>query len=68
MKMDNRSNAILTGLYFSKFNSLALKEFGFASYKEAFNILGLSMRVNPNSLKNYRDEFDPFFPNNRKLL
>jgi hypothetical protein len=33
---------------------------------EAFNVLGYAMGSRPASVKNYRDEFDPLFPNSRK--
>jgi len=62
----NRDKAILIGLYLSKFDDEGLKEFGFSGIIEAFNILGYSIGVKPASIKNYRDEFDPYFPNKRK--
>lgn len=64
--MSIRDKLILTGLYLSKFNEEALNELGFKNYQEAFNVLGLSLASKPSSIKNYRDEFDPLFPNNRK--
>ena len=64
--MNARDKAILTGLYLSKFNDKALVELGFKSYVEAFNVLGLSLGSKASSIKNYRDEFDPLFPNNRQ--
>jgi len=62
----NRDKAILIGLYLSKFDDEGLKELGFTSMIEAFNIFGYSIGVKPASIKNYRDEFDPYFPNLRK--
>ncbi|MBW7951581.1 MAG: DUF3883 domain-containing protein [Chitinophagaceae bacterium] len=64
--MDNRDKAIVIGLYLSKFDKDGLRELGFSTFQEAFNILGFSTESNPSSIKNYRDEFDPLFPNNRK--
>jgi hypothetical protein len=61
-----RDKAILIGLYLSKFDLLGLKELGFDSATQAFNVLGFSIGVKPASIKNYRDEFDPYFPNQRK--
>ncbi len=61
-----RDKAILTGLYLSKFDKDALKKLGFISFIEAFNTIGYSININPASIKNYRDEFDPYFPNSRK--
>ena len=65
--MENiRDRSIITGLYLSTFNETALSQLGFKSYQEAFNVLGFALGVKPSSIKNYRDEFDPLFPNDRK--
>lgn len=64
--MTTRDKSILTGLYLSKFNEIGLKELDLNSFQQAFNILGYSLGVKPATIKNYWDEFDPLFPNNRK--
>jgi hypothetical protein len=61
-----REKLILIGLYLSKYDSLALKRLGFDTFVEAFNVIGYAMGSRPASIKNYRDEFDPLFPNRRK--
>jgi uncharacterized protein DUF3883 len=61
-----RKKLILSGLYLSKFDSLGIKRLGFDSFIEAFNVIGYALGSRPASVKNYRDEFDPFFPNKRK--
>ena len=61
-----RERLILAGLYLSKYDSLGLKKLGFESFTEAFNVIGYAMGSQPASVKNYRDEFDPLFPNRRK--
>lgn len=61
-----REKQILVGLYLSKYDSLGLKRLGFESFVEAFNVVGYAMGSKPASIKNYRDEFDPLFPNRRK--
>jgi len=61
-----REKLILAGLYLSKYDSLAVKRLGFESFAEAFNVIGYAMGSKPASVKNYRDEFDPLFPNRRK--
>lgn len=66
MKINNRDKAILIGLYLSKFDTEGLKQLGFSGFNEAFNTFGCAIGVKPASLKNYRDEFDPLFPNLRK--
>ncbi len=61
-----RQRLILAGLYLSKYDSLGLKKLGFGSFAEAFNVIGYAMEAQPATIKNYRDEFDPLFPNRRK--
>lgn len=53
-------------MYLSKYDVDGLNELGFNSFQEAFNVLGFSLGSKPNTIKNYRDEFDPLFPNERK--
>jgi len=65
-QMSLREKSILAGLYLSKFDSEGLRCLGFDSFIEAFNVIGSALAVRPASVKNYRDEFDPLFPNNRK--
>lgn len=65
-RIPTREKLILTGLYLSKYDLLALKELGFGSFVEAFNVMGYAMGSKPASIKNYRDEFDPLFANPRK--
>src|SRR5260370_38101212 len=61
-----RQQIILAGLYLSKYDSIGLKKLGFGNFVEAFNVIGYALRARPASIKNYRDEFDPLFPNRRK--
>lgn len=65
-RIPNSEKAILAGLYLSKYDTGALKNLGFDSFAEAFNVLGYALQVPPSSIKNYRDEFDPLFDNRRK--
>lgn len=58
--------AMLVGMYLSKFDQQALEILGFESFVEAYNTIGLAINVKPSSIHNYRDEFDPVFPNERK--
>jgi len=64
--LSTREKLILSGLFLSKFDETGLKVLGFSGFSEAFNTLALSLKANPASLKNYRDEFDPYFPNPRR--
>jgi hypothetical protein len=65
IRFSAREKAILAGLYLSKFDKKGLCHLGFDNFTEAFNVIGLALNVRPASIKNYRDEFDPVFPNNR---
>lgn len=62
----SRDKLILAGLFLAKFDAEGLRALGFATFTEAFNTLALSLGEKPASLKNYRDEFDPHFPNPRR--
>ena len=64
--LDKRDKAVLMGLFLSRFDKLALESFGFTGFRQAYNVLGLSIGFTPKSIQNYRDEFDPYFPNERK--
>ena len=65
-KLSLREKSILAGLYLSKFDSEGLRQLGFEGFVEAFNVIGSALGVRPASVKNYRDEFDPLFPNKRR--
>lgn len=65
-RISTREKLILAGLYLSKYDSVGLKKLGFGSFVEAFNVIGYALGAKPASVKNYRDEFDPLFPNRRK--
>ena len=58
--------AMLVGMYLSKYDKQALDILGFESFVEAYNTIGLAINAKPLSIRNYRDEFDPVFPNKRK--
>ncbi|MES0491853.1 MAG: DUF3883 domain-containing protein [Leptospirales bacterium] len=64
-KLTNREKLILTGLFLAKFDRDGLEALGFNSFSEAFNTIAFSLNAQPASIKNYRDEFDPYFPNAR---
>lgn len=57
---------MLAGLFLSKFGDDALTVLGFETWSEAYNSLAFTIGGKPNSLKMYRQEYDPYFPNGRK--
>lgn len=66
IRLTLRDKAVLAGLYLSKFDSAGLARLGFSGFLQAFNVIGAALGVRPASVKNYRDEFDPLFQNERK--
>ncbi len=64
-KIADREKLILAGLFLSKFDKIGLGMLGFDTFTEAFNVIGFALGGRPSSIKNYRDEFDPIFPNPR---
>lgn len=65
MKLENEL-AMVVAFYLSKFGEEGLARLGFRTYRQAFEEVGRSLHVNPNSVKNWRDEFDPYYDNRRK--
>jgi hypothetical protein len=65
-ELSKRDVAILSGLYLSRFDAAGLEKLGLTSFREAYNVLGFALGLKPATIKNYRDELDPLFPNTRK--
>lgn len=65
MKPENEL-AMIVAFYLSKFGKEGLTNLGFQSYTQAFDQVGERLSVNRNSVKNWRDEFDPYYDNERK--
>ncbi|MGL5780103.1 AAA family ATPase [Cetobacterium sp.] len=55
----------IIGLYMAKLNEKAYKSFSCDSWNELYEFFGKKLERNPNSLKNRRDTFDPYFDNAR---
>ena len=56
----------IVGLFLSKFDREGIQFLGFRSRNELCNVVALALGTRPKSIRNYRDEFDPLFPNPRK--
>ena len=65
MKPENEL-AMVVAFYLSKFGEEGLEQLGYRSYRQAFDEVGRRLNVKPNSVKNWRDEFDPYYDNKRK--
>lgn len=64
--LGKREKQILCGLFLSKYDREGLRFLGFSSFGEAFNTLGYGLGAPPASIKNYRDELDPYVSIKRK--
>jgi len=65
MRLENEL-AMVVAFYLSKFGEEGLTRLGFRTYRQAFEEVSRSLHVKPNSVKNWRDEFDPYYDNRRK--
>ena len=66
---DANQKEMLAGLFLSKFNTkeskAGLERLGYDTFQDAYKGLAELVGGNPLSVRNYRDEFDPAFPNGR---
>lgn len=58
--MINNDQAIVVSYYLSRFNDEALENLGYKTWKDAFEDLSQKLKINKHTIKNWRDEFDPF--------
>lgn len=58
--MINNEQAIVVSYYLSRFNNEAVNNLGYKSWKDAFDDLSYKLQINKHTIKNWRDEFDPF--------
>lgn len=58
--------AIVVGYAMSRLDDRYLQSQGVRTWKAAFDRAAKALRVRPTSLKNLRDEFDPFHDNSRR--
>lgn len=66
---DANQKEMLAGLFLSKFNTeeskAGLERLGYDTFQDAYKGLAELVGGTPLSVRNYRDEFDPVFPNGR---
>lgn len=59
------SKALIVSFYLSKYDTVAYKNLNYGNMTNTHAKIGEILDVNPNSIKNMRDEYDPYHPNNR---
>lgn len=57
--------ALVIAFYFSKYDKSAYKNLGYRSFSEAFREIGNILNVKPTSIKQMREQFDPYHENTR---
>lgn len=55
----NNKLALFVAYFLSRFNDEAYKDLGYKTQVEAHRMIGEILKVNPNTIMNMRDEFDP---------
>lgn len=65
MTPQQKKQAMLAGMFLSKFDKEGLRILGFKTFLEAYTVIGTALGVNSHSIKNYRDEFDPVLSDTR---
>ena len=59
-------DSLTLAYYLSRFDAAALKELGYSRFKDAFESVGAMLNQKASTIKNMRDEFDPYFDNGRR--
>lgn len=62
----NHILGMVCGYYLSRFDRVAYSNLGFETQQATHEALGTSLGVPPESIKNWRDEFDPVHDNPRR--
>lgn len=62
----NHKKALIVAFYLSKYNLRAYEFLELGNMTESHKSIGKTLDVNPNTVKNMRDEFDSVFDNGRK--
>lgn len=62
---ENTKKALIIAFYLSKFDALAYKNLGIGTQAQTHEYIGKVLGIKPATIKNYRDEFDPYEDNSR---
>ncbi|MFF5994094.1 DUF3883 domain-containing protein [Lysinibacillus sp. KU-BSD001] len=61
----NQKLALIIAFYLSKYDREAVEKLGYKNFTEAFKRIGDILDVKPASIKQMREQFDPYFDNPR---
>lgn len=59
--MDSRYKVLVVAFYLAKFDKEATENLKCSTFTEVKNLVGEKLNINPNTIKNRRDDFDPLF-------
>ena len=62
---DKTRDSLIIAYALSRLNTTAVGVLGYKTFSEAFKSLGELLEQKPTTIKNMRDEFDPYFDNGR---
>lgn len=62
---DKTKDSLIIAYYLSRRNEEAIHKLGYKTFIEAFKSIGLLLGQKHTTIKNMRDEFDPYFDNGR---
>lgn len=62
---DKTKDSLIIAYALSRLNTTAVDVLGYKTFAEAFKSLGKLLEQKPTTIKNMRDEFDPYFDNGR---
>lgn len=62
---ENNKLALIIAFYFSKFDKIGYENLGYKNFSEAFRVIGEILNVKPASIKQMREQFDPYHENSR---
>lgn len=65
MELNKMMDSLTVAYYLSRVDKYAVHALGYKSFREAFDKLGTILGQKPSTIKNMRDEFDPYFDNGR---
>lgn len=61
----NNQLALIIAYYISRFDIRGINELGYSTWKQAYDNIGSILGVKKYTVKNMRDDFDPYFQNAR---
>ena len=62
---DNNKLGLIVAYYLSRFSEEGYRALGYSTFAEATRGIGKILDIKPRTIQNYRDDFDPYYDNDR---